>query len=193
MIATGITPVDIADLFPPLALIRNASSICHPLKPSSGSPWGISILRFVVQVSISDRAREVMCYQDDWNDDALATVTDNPMKADGQTKYQAGKVLAERLVLGYPERHGGVGSLGWDVTNLLPVWVSIIKSLYLLLRSGLRRSIDIWSESSHKFRMKHMQLKVFSTAQPVIYEVSLSCCYATRTHVTRFSSHRWQT
>ena len=62
-------------------------------------------------------------FKDDWNEGAVAAVTDNLAAADGTTRYQAGKVMSERLVLGYAEKHGGVESLGWDATNVLPVWV----------------------------------------------------------------------
>jgi hypothetical protein len=59
--------------------------------------------------------------QSDWNDNAVASIDRDEAGANGQIKYGAGKVFAERLVLQYPSLHEG---LGWDVVNLLPSWVS---------------------------------------------------------------------
>ena len=73
--------------------------------------------------------------KDDWNDAAVTAVEQdladnsgqpayegNVVKA-GQVYYQAGKVLAERAVLGFPEKYGGSAVLGWDVVSLVPSWV----------------------------------------------------------------------
>ena len=64
--------------------------------------------------------------QDDWNDDAVAKVETNLAECDGQTRYQAGKVLAERAVLNFADRYGGSKALGWDIVSLVPVWVSLM-------------------------------------------------------------------
>ncbi|GJE92598.1 NAD(P)-binding protein [Phanerochaete sordida] len=58
-------------------------------------------------------------HEDDWNDGAVEAVTKDPVGTSGQVKYQAGKVLAERAVLGYPSEHEG---LGWDVVSFVPAW-----------------------------------------------------------------------
>ena len=55
---------------------------------------------------------------------AVAAVEKDLAACDGQVRYQAGKVLAERAVLGFPDRHGGPEALGWDVVSLVPAWVS---------------------------------------------------------------------
>lgn len=81
--------------------------------------------------------------QDDWNDAAVAAVTNNFAETDGATRYQAGKVMSERLVLGYPEQHGGANLLGWDTVTLIPVWVRT--STYSRDdRSAYCRLLDFW-------------------------------------------------
>lgn len=62
--------------------------------------------------------------QDDWNDKAVAEVSEKGNSADGQSLYAASKVLAERAIIDFTEKHKE--EIGWDATRLLPAWVRLI-------------------------------------------------------------------
>lgn len=51
----------------------------------------------------------------------MAEAKDKGSQADGQVLYAASKVLAERAIIDFTEKHKG--QIGWDATRIVPVWV----------------------------------------------------------------------
>lgn len=60
--------------------------------------------------------------QEDWNNSAVEDYKEKGETADSTTLYAASKVLSERYLLDLTRDHGE--ELTWDVTNILPCWVS---------------------------------------------------------------------
>lgn len=82
--------------------------------------------------------------QDDWNEKAVAALKEKgPDGIDPTTMYQASKVLAERAIIDFVEKHKG--EIGWDATRFVPGWVSppltpiLFPSSHSFSRIDLRR------------------------------------------------------
>ncbi|KAI0372492.1 NAD-P-binding protein [Pilatotrama ljubarskyi] len=58
--------------------------------------------------------------EDDWAEKDLALAKEKGSEAGGVALYRASKVLAERAIIDFVEKHKG--EIGWDATRLLPAW-----------------------------------------------------------------------
>ena len=58
----------------------------------------------------------------------------NGSAAGGEALYRASKVLAERAIVDFVERHKG--EIGWDATRILPAWVRHASIQYLEKQLG---------------------------------------------------------
>ncbi|OSD00099.1 NAD-P-binding protein [Trametes coccinea BRFM310] len=59
--------------------------------------------------------------EDDWAEKDLALFQEKGAAAGGQAAYRASKVLAERAIVDFVEKHKG--EIGWDAVRILPAWI----------------------------------------------------------------------
>ncbi|KAI0634229.1 NAD-P-binding protein [Trametes polyzona] len=67
--------------------------------------------------------------EDDWAEKDLALAQEKGSEAGGQALYRASKVLAERAIIDFVEKHKN--EIGWDAVRILPAWWKTIDDLNL--------------------------------------------------------------
>ncbi|CAL1701408.1 unnamed protein product [Somion occarium] len=86
--------------------------------------YGTNVKRFIYMSSAQAMLGKPLTHiytEDDWNDNAVAEAKEKGSQADGQVLYAASKVLAERAIIDFTEKHKG--QIGWDATRIVPVWM----------------------------------------------------------------------
>ncbi|KAK7029620.1 hypothetical protein VNI00_014318 [Paramarasmius palmivorus] len=64
--------------------------------------------------------------EDDWNDEAVATVQEDGHEADPLAMYAASKVHAERALIAFANEHEDIS---WDITRILPAFCKSFEDL----------------------------------------------------------------